>query len=293
MTLKQMVYFLKITETENLTKAADQLNVSQPPLSYQLKMLEEELGVSLFIRAPGRLVITEEGLFFKERVKQIVLSVDKLLEDMGKLAEKKQNVINIGVVSSVNASILPDALDKFGKQYKNVVVNVYDGSSSHVLHLMEKRMIDIGILREPFNRKLYESKRLYIPGVEDENDYFVAVGQDEMFDLELKDEITLKQLSEYPLIIHRRFEENLMEMCSEKGVAPNIVSRNDNTLTSIECVRHGFGIAIMPLSSSKICKDDDIFVKKIVDPISYSNLYAIWPEEKGAVSFLKAFIELL
>lgn len=289
MTLKQMVYFLKIAETENLTKAAELLNVSQPPLSYQLKTLEEELGVSLFIREPRRLVITEEGRFLKERVEKIIKDVDKMIEDMGKFAERRRNVINIGVVSSVNANILPQTLDEFCKMHRDVVVNVYDGSSSHVLHLIEKGMIDVGILREPFDTEMYESKRLCIAGAE--NDYFVAVGQREIFEGNLEQDITLNKLGDYPLIIHRRFEESLKKKFTEKGIIPNIVVRNDNTLTSIECVKHGFGVAIMPLSSSRICNDSDILVKKIVDPVSYSNLYAIWERDENRI--IRSFVEIL
>ena len=80
MTLKQLTYFLKIAELGNLTKAAQALNISQPPLSYSLKQLETELGVQLFIRDSHNLKITSEGAYLQDKASQILTLVQSTEE---------------------------------------------------------------------------------------------------------------------------------------------------------------------------------------------------------------------
>lgn len=295
MTLKQLKYFITIAETENLTKAAELLNISQPPLSYQLKLLEDELGIRLFERKARNLTITEEGEFFRERVEKICIDLDNTVLQLENFSEGKKQSINVGVVSSANHNMLPELVNEFLDMNDGPIINVYTGNNEQVIELITQKKIDIGILRGEFDKEDYYYKRVKLPMAEEcEDDYFVAVGREKLF-CTIKDDIKMLELANSNLIVHRYFEDAFREECKKQGFFPNIISSNDNTLTSIEWVQHGLGIAIMPLSSSFLLENDidEIVVKKIVDPMTYANLYAIWSKDIELTKTQKDFIELI
>ena len=116
MTLKQIVYFLKIAETGSLTKASHILHMSQPPLSYQLKLLEDELGVTLFIRDARNLHITNEGIYFQDKAIQIMSLLEKASGEIKNISSSAVINISIGTVTSMNHRLLPKAVGEYKKK---------------------------------------------------------------------------------------------------------------------------------------------------------------------------------
>lgn len=295
MTLKQLSYFYKIAETKNLTKAAELLNTTQPPLSYQLKTLEDELGVTLFVRDSRNLKITPEGKILRDRVAQILALIDKTYSDINEYIANDIVHIRIGAVSSSNHNLLPHIIKRYKEEYPNVVFDIYDGSSMRIQELIDTSVIDFGIIREPFNKEIYPNRMIKIPGViPPEGDYFVAVGCSDFFDNKYKNTITFNELSSLPLILHRRFEQLILDSFSKNNLKPTIVSRNDNIVTSIDFLKEGLGIGIMPYSSAILINNlEGILIKKIVDPVIFSNLYIIHSKSFESNEYLDAFLKLL
>lgn len=297
MTLKQLSYFLKIAETGNLTKAAQLLHMSQPPLSYQLKTLEEELGVELFVRDARNMHITNEGLYLQDKAMQILSLVDKTTEEIHKISTQSNISISIGTVSSVNHNLLPKLVNKYISQYSNAVFNIYDGSSFRIMELLNNSLIDIGILREPFPKDLYSHLEIRPDSsvTKQENDYFVAAGFSELFPEHTRSNntIDLTDLMTCPLIIHRRFEDIFLAKCQEIHTRPqNITCRNDNIMSTIDWINNGLGLGIMPYTSSLLITNSNIQVKKITNPYFYSNLYLVWNQGRKLPHYLQEFIKL-
>lgn len=297
MTLKQLSYFLKIAETGNLTKAAQLLHMSQPPLSYQLKSLEEELGVELFVRDARNMHITNEGLYLQDKASQILSLVDKTSDEIRKISSQSLISINIGTVTSINHNLLPKIVNVYKTKYPNAIFNIYDGSSYRIMELLNNSVIDIGILREPFPKDLYS----YIPikphqfTNEDENDYFVVAGRADVFPPGTGEapDINLEAILDSPLIIHRRFEDIFLAKCQEIHKKPEtIICRNDNIMSTIEWVDNGLGLGIMPYTSSLLITEPDIQIKKIIHPSFYSNLYMVWDQGRKLSGPLQEFMKL-
>ena len=101
MTLKQLEYFLAIAEAGHITAAAKNLNISQPPLSLQLKALEDEFGVQLFERDKRNLTITREGLILQERAREIIRLVNETVRDLQNMGAEAKGTIHIGTSVSV------------------------------------------------------------------------------------------------------------------------------------------------------------------------------------------------
>ena len=294
MTLKQLTYFLKIAETGNLTKAAQLLHMSQPPLSYQLKLLENELGVELFTRDARNMHITNEGIYLQDKATQILSLLSKTAGEIKNISTVGIININIGTVTSINHNLLPKIVSSYKEKYPNAIFNIYDGSSFRIMELLNNNIIDLGILREPFNKDLYSYIQIKAPTIlhQDENDYFVAVGKKELFPSPEEETVTLQNISQSPLILHRRFEDLFMSVCKEASVTPNIICRNDNIISSIEWAENGIGIGIMPFTSSLLIRDQNILVKKIISPSFYSNLYIIWNNKAKLPNSIAEFVDL-
>lgn len=294
LTIKQLYYFLKIAEAGSFTRASQILNVSQPPLSYQIKLLEEELETDLFIRNARTIELTEAGIYLQIEGKKILEQIDKLENVIKLMSKDKLETLNIGTVTSINHDVLPDIVKRLEEKSPNVQINIYDGSSDRIQQLVDDGKVEIGIIREPFNHSQYNRKKIKLIDMPDgEDDYMVAVGKQFMFENLEDANISFDALMEKTIILHRRFEDSVMSVCKERNIKPYIVSKNENIITSIDWVMHGLGVTIMPYSSANVIKNQSIIMKKIVDPILYSNLYVIWKKDYGLNDIARRVVDLL
>ena len=158
MTLKQLEYFLAIAENGSITKAANSLRISQPPLSLQLKGLEEELGCQLFIRDKKNMIITPKGILLRERAREIMDKVNETLLLMQSANEEERYTIHLGTISSICNRVLPDKVLKLKERYPHVEFVLHEGSTTSILDMLADGTVDFGIVREPFNVGAYSSR---------------------------------------------------------------------------------------------------------------------------------------
>ncbi|NLO32727.1 MAG: LysR family transcriptional regulator, partial [Candidatus Hydrogenedentes bacterium] len=111
MTLLQLKYFQSVCRYDSVSKAAESLNISQPAISIAIKELEEEFGVSLFIRDKKRLVLTTEGTFFLNKVSEIQPQIDSLSRLMADLGNKER-VLNLSVIPMSGSNLIIDSLHR-------------------------------------------------------------------------------------------------------------------------------------------------------------------------------------
>ncbi len=294
MTLKQLEYFLAIAEAGHITAAAKNLNISQPPLSLQLKALEDEFGVLLFQRDKRNLTITHEGLILQERAKEIINLVNKTVRDLQNLGVEAHGTIRIGTIISVCSSILPEKIMAFNRTHPQIDFQVFEGSSSHVMDLLNDGTVDIGILREPFNTGLYHSRviRRNDTGGE-EMDSFAAVGLPHFFEgFENEDCISLASLKGKPLIIHRRYYDLLLNHCRQKGFSPNIICQNTEIVSSISWAQAGIGVAVVSYAGSPQYMNDSLMIKQIVDPSIHTRSFLVWRKDSNISNITKQFTQL-
>ena len=107
MELRHLRYFIVVAQELNMTRAAEKLFISQPPLTRQIKQLEEELGVQLFIRKPRGLELTQSGLYFLQQADAILEKVNATIEGTRQVAQHHKSVLSIGFVPSVFYEELP------------------------------------------------------------------------------------------------------------------------------------------------------------------------------------------
>ena len=150
MELRHLRYFIAVAEERSFNKAAERLYISQPPLSRQIKQLEEELGVVLIDRDQRPLKLTEAGIFFYEHALQIIRKSDNL-QKMTMRQASFDGSISIGFVASVLYGTLPRVIARFRKVYPNIQIKLQELNSWQQTQALTNGTIDVG-----FGRLLFD-----------------------------------------------------------------------------------------------------------------------------------------
>ncbi|MBR3310867.1 MAG: LysR family transcriptional regulator [Solobacterium sp.] len=151
MELRILRYFLMITKTENITKAAELLHITQPTLSRQIRKLEEELGVPLFERDVRKMRLTAEGMLLKERAEEIIELSDKTVSDLKTNSESLSGVIRITTGLIRSTALLSKMMSAFRKQYPGVLFEVFTSTADTGRYQLERGLIDFGVMLEPID----------------------------------------------------------------------------------------------------------------------------------------------
>ena len=135
---------------------ARRLNMAQPPLSQQMKALEEELGVELFLREPRSVTLTDAGEILYRRARQLLTLADSTRREIGDFKSGLRGTLAIGTVSSSGSVILRPALRQFHDSHRGIRFEIYDGNTFHILDMLRKGLIEIGIVRTPFKQEAFD-----------------------------------------------------------------------------------------------------------------------------------------
>src|SRR5699024_5752031 len=144
MELRHLKYFKIVAEELNFTKAAKRLNISQPPLSKQIKQLEEEIGARLFLRTNKKVELTDSGKFFLERVNKIIQEIEEASNQAKKTHEEESRNLTIGVTNSALYSFIP-ILRAYQEKFHLVNVKVHQLSTPEQIRALNKKQINIEI----------------------------------------------------------------------------------------------------------------------------------------------------
>lgn len=284
MDIRQLKYFLAIAEEGQITSAARKLQMAQPPLSQQLKLLEEELGVKLVERGPRSVQLTEAGAILRDRAQQILELTDSTTRELNDFVKGLKGTLAIGTVSSSGATLLQARLCEFHKTYKGVKFEIHEGNTFRIIDLLNKGIIEVGIVRTPFNATnlecLYTQAEPMIAVMTPDYDW--ATGGTTLEIGELKDR---------PLIIYRRFEQLIRETCLENGFDPLIFCMNDDARTTLLWANAGLGIGIIPKSAFELMNNRNLIYKEIQSESLRTRVAAVWVKDKYLSSLASKFIE--
>lgn len=285
MDIKQLKYFLTIAEEEQITSAAKKLNMSQPPLSYQLKTLEDELGVKLVDRGSKKIHLTDAGQVLRNRAEQIVELTEVTYKELRDLSKGMQGTLSIGTVSSSGPTLFDKRLKIFHDVYPLVNFEIYEGNTYKIIEYLHNGLIQIGIVRTPFNMDGFN----YILA---DPEPMVAV-MSEALDWDNKNEkISLLELKDKPLIVYRRFEALIKERCECTGFEPKFFCKNDDARTTLLWAASGLGIGIVPYSAINLVPNNNLKLKIIEDSFLKSQIAAIWIKDKYISTSAKHFLDI-
>lgn len=285
MNIRQLKYFLTIAEEGQITSAANKLNISQPPLSYQLKLLENELGVMLFQRNTRSMVLTDEGRLLQKHARNILREYEGTLNEFAGIKDGKSGELYIAAICSAALNFLPLFITGFLELYPDVNTQIFEVDSTHIPELLSNNTVELGIVREPFDHSQYNYLYIDNLGINPEEDYFVTVSLANQLPPQYADaqELPLSALNGKPLIIHRFYEEQTKALCEENHFSPHFICTNENVMTSLIWALKGLGIALVPKSSAQLISAltgyEKLVIKKIADCNLSSNTALIWAKD--------------
>ena len=153
MDIRQLRYFCAIAEEGQISRAAQRLHIAQPPLSYQLKLLEEELGVKLVDRNTRSLSLTQAGRVFYQRAEQILGMLQAAASEVKDVEYGVNGILAIGSPPAIGNMYIPERIARFHEEYPYVRFQWREGNTFRVLELLESDMIEFGIVRLPVHHR--------------------------------------------------------------------------------------------------------------------------------------------
>ncbi|MCR4688953.1 MAG: LysR family transcriptional regulator [Saccharofermentans sp.] len=287
MDIRQIRYFLMVADELNITRAAERLHISQPPLSRALMDLEEELGCTLFIRGKRHITLTPEGLTLKRRGEQILALTDITKTEISDVKKGLSGTLYLGHVDSNGPSLAAEWISSFKEEYPNVTYNLWCGTVDDLTYRMKSGLLELAITMTPFNNELLDGITVY-------SDHWAAIiPSSHPLARSKKKTVSLKDLADKDLIISSRHsrEEEVRSWFEPLGVEPHFIVKTAHSSNASKLVDKQIGIAIFPASVAKnIASDSEVVVKEIT-PAADVDYILSWDKEKTPSALAAKFIE--
>lgn len=260
--LRQLRYFIAVAETENVGRAAEVLHISQSPLSRQIKQLEEQLGVLLFVRTKKRLHLTQDGRDFLSEARALMAHAMRVEAFGRRLGTGTAGRLAIGYVEgAMHANVLTPALQRFRRTNPAVALSLQGLGTAVQFERLRQRALDFGFAyRAP----------------EESPDLSSAVVIDEPLVLALpKNDPLRKAKNIQPAQLHQRpwiavvrqpvdtVRASLLSGFQRAGFTPDIAYEASDPLSSLQLVAAGVGLAVVQASLANAKTSDDVIFRSL------------------------------
>jgi DNA-binding transcriptional LysR family regulator len=251
MDLRALRYFTAVADSGHLTRAAQQLGLQQPPLSQQIRVLEDELGVALFRRHPKGMALTDAGRELRAEAQRVLDAMACLEQHMQRVASGLRGLLRVGFTSSAAAhGFAPDVLRACRRAYPDIELQISEDNAAGVIDAIAAGRLHCGFVRVPvahpegvaFEALLSEPAVLALPRGHRIAD---AYAEDKP--------VPLRALHGEKLILVRRpgapgLYANLLARLDQQRVVVQVVAEVERMMTNINLVAAGSGISIVPES---------------------------------------------
>jgi DNA-binding transcriptional LysR family regulator len=283
--LRHVRYFIAVAECLNFRRAAEQLHIAQPPLSRQIRHLEEDLGVALFVRNKRRVELTRAGLVFLEQARKLIVQAGHASEAARHAQKGESGLVRIGIASGLGGTV-SKVVFEHRKHFPATDIECRDIFSSQQNESLQKGVIDVGFFRPPVDRASLDCELLF-------EEEFVAV-LPRKHPLAKRRSLKLKDVASEPLIVFDRnlstgLYDKVLGLYSRQGLTPHL------TMTHVEAheeagavmVACGKGIfigagAIVNRSVSGL----DLACVRLSEPEAKIEVYAAWRKKEDSSSVL-------
>ncbi len=290
MELRHVRYFLAVAEYLNFSKAAQELHIAQPPLSRQIRQLEEDLGVSLFVRNKRRVQLTKAGHVFLDEARKLVVQAGHATEAARHAQKGESGLVRIGIASGLGGVVGHAVIDHC-KHFPAVNIECKDVFSSSQSSLLNKREIDIGFLRPPIDQVNLNCELLF------EEEFTVVLPPTHR--LAHRKSVRLKEIADEPLIIFDRnfssgLYDKILALYSRQGLTPHFAVTHVESHEEAGAVMVASGKAIyigVGALTTRSVEGIELAAVKLNENEAKIEIYVAWrkDEESPAVlSFLNS-----
>ncbi len=287
MELRVLKYFLTVAREGNITRAAESLHITQPTLSRQLMQLEDELGVTLFIRSKRKIILTESGLILKRRAEEILSLSEKAELEIGNQEHEINGEITIGCGMMQATRIMGQYVHDFHEAQPLSIFHFRSGNSDFVVENIDNGLLDIGIVLEPI-----ELEKLNFIRLKEQERWGILMRKDAP--LAKKEYITAEDLKDIPLINTARLQTQsyFSKWYGEGYDKLHFCATSELSSTASILVKNKTGYAILIEGSLDSQENDDLCFKPLY-PELISRSIIVWKKYQSLSYTVSKFLDFI
>jgi len=270
--IKQLYYFKIVAEHLNFTKAAKSLNMSQPPLSYQIKKLEEYLGVDLFNRTNKYITLTEAGKYFYDISQSTLSNLENQIDIVKQIGKGELYNLKIGFGGSVVHDLLPEIIHYVKFKYPKLELTVQQYTTAQQVLALKNGEIDIGILVPPLNDLSINTLSIR------QEEFIVCLHKNHPF-ANKTEPLSVSSFKNECIITPPNeagssYFDGIISLCKLGGFSPDITLSAQEQHTMVSFVASKLGISFVPYSTSRIINKNVVY-KKLLEKV-YKETALAW-----------------
>lgn len=290
MELRHLRYFVAVAEEMHFTRAARLLGIGQPPLSQQIRALEDEIGTPLFQRLGRGVALTAAGEVFLHDARSLLANAEQAVENARRVARGESGRIRVGMINSAPFHpFVPRVIREFGLRYPGVDLKLDENSTPVLAAAVAEGELDLAFVRPV----LGEDHRLVALPLFDE-DMLVALPQGHP--LSACASLMLSQLAAEPFVLFSRpvgsgLYDEIISVCQHAGFSPHITQETKQVTSIINLVAAGLGLSIVPASMQQI-HSEGVTYRPIDGPAPVAWMHLIHRRGEDTLSTVRNMIEL-
>jgi DNA-binding transcriptional LysR family regulator len=289
MEIRQLTYFIAVAEELHFGRAAKRCHIAQPPLSQQIRRLEDELGVRLLERTSRKVSLTNEGAEFLIRARDILARMDEAVARVQSMARGEEGCLRVGFIGPSALSLLPRAIRAFREANPRVRLEFSARSTSEQLPLLMGDRLDVAVVRL-FGHDTQGLDRMVFL----REPYVLALPEGHA--LTELDRVPMDCLDGVPMIFNQRLAQpalyrSLMGAFHTAGFVPNVVQEVNTEQSTVALVSTGMGAALVPASSAMDHRAGVVFRALDGDLPSWE-ITALW-KRRRETPLVRRFLDVL
>lgn len=280
-----LYYFLTVARERNITNAAKTLHITQPTLSRQMALLEDEVGAKLFIRDSRPLSLTDEGFLFCRRAEEILELLEKAQAEIRIHEEQIEGIISVGCGEIASVKLLTEMMAEFSRKYPRVKFDVYTANADQIKQRMDNGLTDIGLLLEPADMERYEYIRLPI------KERWAAVMPSGV-PLARHEYVTVKELVDIPVIMpsRQKVHDEVASWFGDYYEKLSIIGATNFSTNSALMVQAGMGYALVIEGGLPFLEDSNVCMRPLYPELTATSVLA-WKREQPFGAAVSRFLE--
>jgi LysR family hydrogen peroxide-inducible transcriptional activator len=286
MELDQLRYFLRVAERQNFTRAAEDLQISQPALSRSIQKLEEELGQPVFERKTRSVSLTDAGILLQARAQQVLTILDDTRAEI--TDDGQSGRLRVGAIPTIAPYFLPEVLRQFSTEFPNATLLVQENTTDALLKSCTQGEIDIAILALPVSTRHLEVEELF------EEELLLVLPLDHPL-LE-KQNLRLGDLEPYPFVLLDEahcLSDRIVSYCRQRAFQPVAVERTSQLVMVQELVSLSHGVSMIPAMARQLDQSSRRVYRSFNGRKPTRTVAVAWNPYRFQSRLLKAFRERL
>lgn len=290
MNFKQLEYFAAVAEAKSISGAARELHVAQPPVSRQLALLEDELGVTLFLRTNKGVELTEAGQCLYQHSRQMFQSLRTMADSVRDVDAGVRGQLKLGIIYS-DVQIAASLMQEYHEKYPQVELYVRMGSPGDLLDDLSRGELHVLFLRSQSERSYGLRERVL------GEDPLELVMRAETDPAPGQDAVPIQSLRDAPMCLLRSddlwgYSRDLLEECRRAGFTPNVACHCYDTPMEMQMVQAGFGVGFLPRSIVEAHPGSPVYTKPVLEFAAKSYPILVWEDDPYQSGCVKRFLEL-